>query len=1178
MAELAGGAVRSLLGVIRDEAKLLGSVRGDVQFIKEEMESMNSFLLHLAGKTPRSGEHGEQVRTWMKQVRDLAHDCSNCIDIYLRRGDPAVYRARGILLGYVWWVPWFVKKTLAQHLAATQLRDLKARARDVGERRLRYGVEVPAKAESDKLLTEASSSSSFQAAVGVAAEGDHDLEQDYYAAISDDPRRELAFSKPRIFYKCTEKLIHWLEHQQEHGQFQAIAIAAPDEEDGSQILNEALAHDSVKEKFDHTFILCDWSFLQKTLDSFVKRKEPWDFLDDILQQLKGEADESVKEFGEEDIDEMIGKIKEKIEEHLEEADNKGCLVEPLEVLHSILQVLLQDTNAGEDQNQTQEKILNETVEKMRKYLLVEAAGEKASSCRIGVEHPQFIAILQKLLPKQATTPGKAATTKPGEDHIVKNIKDITLKIQVQITPELLPVSLHQQDKSVEESGKDQPSQQDCRERIEQVLRRIKEHLLIQETVGRVREHLRGTRTLVVLHNASGYKWDETAKALQDLGCSSIKVVVTTKYMQRANEFCYGTEPIVYSSIEYYRSTALQLTNRRVNDDERYNAEIFHEILEKCRVEMSVDPFCIKMFIHALFANPMRSREELDKLSNSLVFGGSMETNGYKMIKFSYDDLPREYKTCLLYLAIFHKDEKINRRRLIGRWVAEGLITRQDWPSSVSQAEHCFEVLADLWLVCPHGIGVAGKVKSITVHEQVYNFITKMARKEHILDTRLSRNLARHFSILSNIRLRPSDSILDFLKQPSRASSQLNLVKVLDLEGCSSLRDNQHWLRNVCTSLILLKYLSLRNTDVTQLPKEINRLQQLEVLDIRHTPMNASAIKHLMLLKLKRLLAGQSIGTDTGGGGGDASTVSTVQKMPHKVRKMTDLEVLSHVQASKHHATELREIGQLWQLRVLGVVIYDWKAQLENLLQGISDLNECLQSLSIEIKPLPITASKAATPCDIPAANAISAHCKNTPKLLESLSISGVTMHGGLLQLFATGCEKLAKVTLDNTLLDQRDMESLAGLHNLRGLRLRHVTLHTGSMLIIQTNGFQNLKYLVVEGGGITDINFEITDIDFGPGEAPKLEKIVWLVDGIESLSGINNLPKLKEIMFNDGVTLPDQVKQTLEDHPNFIDDNILPYTVVHLFSRIASPIHVCFTIILLVCELDYTHICVYIQM
>jgi hypothetical protein len=110
------------------------------------------------------------------------------------------------------------------------------------------------------------------------------------------------------------------------------------------------------------------------------------------------------------------------------------------------------------------------------------------------------------------------------------------------------------------------------------------------------------------------------------------------------------------------------------------------------------------------------------------------------------------------------------------------------------------------------------------------------------------------------------------------------------------------------------------------------------------------------------------------------------------------------------------------------------------------------------------------------------------------------------------------------------MKSLAALPNLRGLRLRHVKLHTESKLIIQTNGFQNLKYLVVEGGGITDINFE-------PGEAPKLEKIVWLINCVESLSGINNLPKLKEIEFNKNVCLPEQVKQAIEAHPNFIDNN-----------------------------------------
>jgi len=146
MAELTSGAVTTLLGIIRDETLLLSSVRGDVQFIKQEMESMKSFLAHLGRTAPPGGEHDEQVRAWMNQVRLLAQDCNNCITTYRYYGDPDIHRARDGLRRYIWWLPWFVRKVAAQHDAAIRLRELKDQARDIGERRQRYGVEVPAKA------------------------------------------------------------------------------------------------------------------------------------------------------------------------------------------------------------------------------------------------------------------------------------------------------------------------------------------------------------------------------------------------------------------------------------------------------------------------------------------------------------------------------------------------------------------------------------------------------------------------------------------------------------------------------------------------------------------------------------------------------------------------------------------------------------------------------------------------------------------------------------------------------------------------------------------------------------------------------------------------------------------------------------------------------------------------
>jgi hypothetical protein len=66
MAGMAQSAVDSLLGrlsaLLVDEAQLLRGIRGDVRFIRDEMESMNSLLAHLTEAQHRA----HHVRTWMK--------------------------------------------------------------------------------------------------------------------------------------------------------------------------------------------------------------------------------------------------------------------------------------------------------------------------------------------------------------------------------------------------------------------------------------------------------------------------------------------------------------------------------------------------------------------------------------------------------------------------------------------------------------------------------------------------------------------------------------------------------------------------------------------------------------------------------------------------------------------------------------------------------------------------------------------------------------------------------------------------------------------------------------------------------------------------------------------------------------------------------------------------------
>ena len=168
--------------------------------------------------------------------------------------------------------------------------------------------------------------------------------------------------------------------------------------------------------------------------------------------------------------------------------------------------------------------------------------------------------------------------------------------------------------------------------------------------------------------------------------------------------------------------------------------------------------------------------------------------------------------------------------------------------------------------------------------------------------------------------------------------------------------------------------------------------------------------------MKRLLAGRIVPSS-----GVSSTELFSVEIPDKVEKMVNMEVLSNVKARTRQ--DMKDIGKLWQLRKLGVVIQYKEPHLRNFLRAISDLHECLKSLSITLPNIEDNKE---------IRDWVLEHYKNSPKLLESLSITGTTQTVQLLRLLTRDIDQLQlrKVTLSGTRLYQPDLKVLGKLPKL----------------------------------------------------------------------------------------------------------------------------------------------------
>lgn len=115
-----GVATLVLQEMHRAKAKQSAEKQQDVAFIKEEFEMMQSFLMDVAGERGQN----QVVKTWVRQVRDLAYDGEDCLQEFsLHLKKPP--RASSKLL-------------LPLDMIATQMKELRSKVERVNKSCERY--------------------------------------------------------------------------------------------------------------------------------------------------------------------------------------------------------------------------------------------------------------------------------------------------------------------------------------------------------------------------------------------------------------------------------------------------------------------------------------------------------------------------------------------------------------------------------------------------------------------------------------------------------------------------------------------------------------------------------------------------------------------------------------------------------------------------------------------------------------------------------------------------------------------------------------------------------------------------------------------------------------------------------------------------------------------------------
>ncbi|XP_074291139.1 putative disease resistance protein RGA1 [Silene latifolia] len=276
-----------------------------------------------------------------------------------------------------------------------------------------------------------------------------------------------------------------------------------------------------------------------------------------------------------------------------------------------------------------------------------------------------------------------------------------------------------------------------------------------------------------------------------------------------------------------------------------------------------------------------------------------------ILKLSYDNLESPLKACFTYCALFPKDFRIKKKKLIRLWMAQGYIVPLEVGQSLEDAgeEYILILLRKCFFQDVEKNEIGG-VESFKIHDLIHDVAQKVARNGVVVVSSIENKFGDEAHHLFHIGSKCKGSIFSKCKIRSyvRDGIEINFQ-------VAELVENWKFLRT----------LDLHDLDIRSLPNSIGELLHLRYLDL-------SDNKHLLVLpdSVTKLYNLQTL---------DLSRCEGLKELPKGLAKLANLRHLdiSGCYVLRHMPSGLDKLSCLCVLTRFVVEEESSVGELENLL-------------------------------------------------------------------------------------------------------------------------------------------------------------------------------------------------------------------------------------------------------